>query len=142
MLQISTRSWHYRWLRFMWETNPFASHCFPRWARDKTSFSVFEPPKNICTYFWTGVGLTAATPLFGIAVIFIISGVWLITLLKEMLKWPLIVPIIFIVAGLVGLTKKMRPEKKEAKPRSPSLTWEYIKAKKQKACPLIEYRGD
>ncbi|KKN76461.1 hypothetical protein LCGC14_0369700 [marine sediment metagenome] len=142
MLQISKRSWHYRWIMLIGSADPDKCRLFPGWWRKSGIHkSKFEPPKNLCAYFWVLVGFTVFLPFLSLMVGLWAVPLWAGTLAVTLVKWILVTPIVFMILLLIDLVKKLRLEKKE-KPDHLSLTWELIKAKKRKACPLIEYKDE
>lgn len=92
-MNISRRSWHYRWL--VWLEAPI--------------------PYNLCSYFWTLV-------------------------LSFMLGAVLVIPspIVLLVVLVTYLHKKYK-KYRWSQESQPSIVGEWLKAKKRKVCPLIEY---
>lgn len=136
MLKVKKNSWHY-WL---W-----------RLGRDEGS-----RPKNLCKYFWHIAIVKVLLP--GILASFVLLGVvtlgWLI--------WGhpaafgigamLLIGTVAVVIGLVKLggsyvehrheLAMTRPPKPVKPPKKPNIVFAFIKARKQKMCPLIEVVDD
>ena len=79
----------------------------------------FERPNNLCAYFWKLLLCIVFSPIFGI------MGLFVVTVCA--VAWP-----------FVWLKEKYEAENMY-KTRKPNIAISYLKAKKQKACPLIEY---
>lgn len=137
MLKVKRSSWHYR----LWKT----TH----------GFNPNAEPKNLCKYFWWSV-FSIIIP--AVVCSFALAG--LVTLLYIMYSNPvvtgMVVGTIVLCAGLgVGTVvvanaektrraalppkvKSERPRKVRTKPRKIRLLRDYLAARKQKVCPLIE----
>lgn len=133
-MKISKSSWHYRFIDF---------------------FMKGDPPVNLCSYFWTLVHrlfLFICLATFVIHFVLAVIGVsWFVIYSIFDIKLPpswLVRPIVTIVSGagfgialgllfalwqFLSLRVFQRRRKKQ-----PSLIVEFIKAKKQKHCPLLE----
>lgn len=131
-MKISTSSLHYRITNFFWGFR------FWDWK---------EPimPRSLCLYFWTMV-FSPLIPVISLAVVSLagsliymivvgigIMGVWdlyhsedvgFIFIGFQLLIWAL---------SAAGIYAEYRKHK------SPSILIQYIKAKKEKVCPIIEY---
>lgn len=119
---VSQSSWHYRWLQ-----------SYRSWG--------WCPPIDFCTYFWLLV--LQATIFVGVSAV---AGF----LLAAYIAWWLVVPweaficTMVVLGGMVGLVGLIAfvaymtdfggKEKFQA-----SLVWQYVKAKKNKYCPFVEY---
>lgn len=147
MLQVRANSWHY----WVWSLGR---------SRSSTSGIPYAQPKNLCLYFWhcalkiglalfiAGLALTGAA-----AIVYLIASFPVI--IGKGIVLIAIAAVVFIALGyLVGAgvdrrkatkhermirhmdEKEARRKRKEAK--QPSLLWAFIKAKKQKYCPMIQ----
>jgi hypothetical protein len=127
-MRVSRSSWHYRW----WN-----------WVNDHPA----NPPTNLCRYFW-GIVLPALTML-GLALLALVGlgyGIYW-TFIRYTLA-TLAVVALGSAAFLVfwGSTKvetwwKNRPTRTRRPPKpakEPGLVRSYLRAKKQRVCPLIE----
>ncbi len=128
-MKISKSSWHYKLIKRYEE----------------------EPANNLCVYFWQVV-LGLLIPVFIIgAVSFIIFFIISDTLIFMSGVIGFILFVLFLVyVGLPLYDKYIEPFynkyiKREPKPlkpkkdKKPNLTIEYLKAKKQKICPILEW---
>lgn len=168
-MKISTDSWHYKMICTMWEFDrwnpPPKSLCpyfwtvvgstlvFPLWrlvmaAKDihfdmpKPSWSLpsMSHSRRVTIARTAGVVLCVGFGIYDIYIgSYILAGVMFGFAVYNALP-----------SGFLGeLIKSHRKEKafkprkykepKIKKPKEPNLFWEYIKARKQKVCPLIEY---
>lgn len=121
LLQISSKSWHYR------------LHCF---VNDPISLLERNRPKpryprSLCTYFWRTIGCMIAFP-------FVIIGLLLFGFVYAVvigLRWG--------IRSIINLfPEREKPIVEEyTEPKEPNLFIEYVKARKKKACPLIVVDG-
>lgn len=148
---ISKNSWHYKLLT------------------DKM-FGFFNPvfydmdiSRSLCIYFWQVILVIALRILLAIIVISPLHVLLAFGLDGHVVTGSGILDIFFfinfltglIVSGLLGLSivlgslkliywkiEEYLPEKKkqEKKPKQPNILVEYIKAKKEKVCPMIEFK--
>ena len=139
MLKISDSSWHYRFYVKLWEL----------------------PPKSLCGYFWGLVFgiiflpfwlLLAATQKFRWVrrLLFAVFIAWAIFVLIAAVidSWwnLLIIPVglavlaAIVIGVLVSIVviQERRGSKPATDPGLSGVTWEYVKAKKRRVCPLIE----
>jgi len=134
MMKVSKHSWHYR----LWSL-----------GRDSSS-----RPRNLCKYFWHIALIKVLFPL--VVAFFVLLGVGL--LLWVIWGHPIQTAAVILVAlgivllgfGLFKLLQMWGERREEAryaaslvptppKPKKqPGVLRSFIKAKKQKACPLIE----
>ena len=149
MMKVSRGSWHYK----LWKL----THPNPA-----------DEPKNLCRYFWRcvltvviplGLGGLALMGVGAIALLvfknaaisgFIVSGVclaaFIIFAIYKLICWrgAWLWDVIcngFIYGGkgfATGVTAPYKGVRYTAKKKRPSLFIAYLKAKKQKACPMIE----
>lgn len=143
-MKVSKTSWHYRLYVFAqmtwrWETyeGPFT---FWQLLLRKESLDVSGryAPKNLCRYFWAVVGhLTIGLVIclvFGVIIAILAPFVWVI--------------LTYIDSGFHEGRVKKAKEKKRAKlaaqeaagekEKTPGLLRSFLKARKQKVCPIIE----
>lgn len=153
MMKVSRKSWHYRLTRYLggvwtvfFEDNPWAAFKFVF----KPGYTTYQPkPRSLCLYFWRVVGLMLLFPAFWVSVL-LASVVTALVLIG----YGVMYPAIWFVrrqkeknrAARRALEKRYlngeiswdewqgirRREKKEG------LFVAFLKAKKQKVCPLIE----
>lgn len=90
-----------------------------------------NPPKNLCTYFWVTVIKSAFLIALTGALIFAAGCVVYIFFIHTILGWMLLP-----AGGLIWLGARRWGKRI---PRPPGLIRSYIRAKKERVCPLIEY---
>lgn len=136
MLRIKNTAWHYRYWKFLHESD-------------------FAKPRNLCRYFWfLFFAITIPATVISAAIIGVIALA--IVIYGHPLQSGLIVTgILSAIACGVGLFFAIRgaalwnidrrankrvwmSAQPPAPPKEPSIIWSFIKAKKAKACPLIE----
>lgn len=131
-MKINENSWHFRLVRF----NSYYK------ARDLREYG-----GSFCSYFWSVVwAFLACTARF---VLCLLIG-WLFIYQPVSYLWAptdekLVMIILWVaaitIANLVGLMifiKNKIPKKKKIENKEPNILVEYIRAKKQKFCPIIE----
>jgi hypothetical protein len=125
MMVVRADSWHYRLYSF-WN-NVYEKGCdsaLPsRWRAHPVA--VQHKPNSLCSYFWSIVLLT----LFSIPAAVFMALVF--------------VPVAYLILGINVLIERRRAKKRNESPdkkkaRTPKLVVEYLKAKKQRVCPLIQ----
>ena len=131
-MRVSRKSWHFRLyitLISFWTEGPD----IVRGARSS------HRPKNLCRYFWTIVAMFLSTPLWA-----------LLALLFAIVLYCVLIPIVWLWEDVLGPGRMRRQEKRKAKraalraqrmnmpPKEPGIVISYLKARKQKACPIIE----
>lgn len=144
MLQVRKHSWHY----WVW-----------RLGRDGN----LPQPKNLCRYFWHIVFKIVATAVIASLVILGLTFIALTLYNHPVGSALIVVGVILVISAFIGLgyvvggwvdRRKERydaaysayvrgegphPKHKPAKPKKqPNLVWAFIKARKQKYCPLIQ----
>lgn len=136
-MKVRKSSWHYRLWR-VGRSNPDSE------------------PRDLCRYFWHIMLLKVLVPavIAGFVLLGVGALVWVIVRnpVEAALATSAASILVASVIGLVVLIKATEPRraaKKKARefasatappkpPKEPSLLWEFIKAKKRKACPLID----
>ncbi len=109
-MKISKRSWHYKLHDERW------------------------PPKTLCTYFWLTVFKSAL--LVGVAGV-MLGGIGCAVYLAFVLTnigWMLLP-----VGGLTWLGVRRWLKRASSPPKPPGVVRSYLRAKKERVCPLIEY---
>ncbi len=121
-MQVSRRAWHYRFLEYL--------EC--------------ETPRNLCSYFWMVVLHMLMCVVF-VALAVAMMGLILSPILAIWFEWfeqLVIVGYVIWIAILVIVWLHYRYWKRTqrgyVKPPD-GLTLSWVKAKKDKVCPLIEY---
>ena len=137
MIKISSRSWHYRLLK---------------WAQHDS----VEMPKTLCGYFWTVVLILVGPVLVVLGVLALIA-LYVGAILESwwwMIVGPLLVAVGLVVAVLVlvlavlvgeilsNLYHGLRPNQESKGHSTARLIGEFIGAKKRRICPLIEVVGE
>lgn len=131
MKTISKSSWHYKLYRYIGNVLEGPEYLNP-WTKAKRKDKAL--PKSLCPYAWTiFLGLVGTVALMPI---------WLLAFTVVLI----VTAVIFVASWLnehVSLSfperaeKPEKPEKPKRKKR-PSLVASYMKARKQKVCPMIE----
>jgi hypothetical protein len=157
-VQINKNSWHFRWLKLIHFVSEQTEY---HYSSDRGAFTtiVVKAPQSICPYFWMLVGSFLLT-LIGIATaIVVIAAILLLVVLVLVLVMNVVLVLtdhprdtlwILILAVMVLLVIKYRfvvrhyNFPKFPKRESPStgliyVVRNYIKAEKNKVCPLIEF---
>jgi hypothetical protein len=130
MMEISKDSWHYR---------------VQRWCD-------FTVPNNLCKYFWMTVLAVIGTPAFFLAVGFFVVAGAVLALLPfwwTFAESALVLVVIIGSAEIIGLSWLLgqiiqeRHEQeiyfgKRERP-VPSLSAAWVRAKKQKICPILKF---
>lgn len=132
-MKVKTTSWHYRLWRFGREAD-------------------WKEPRDLCRYFWhifiVKVLLPAAAAtlvLMGIG--FLAYIIWsnpittVVVLGFVVLGVVLLIGLGFLIKKMVDRNKRLKEERLHLPPEpepDPSVLFEYLKARKQKLCPLIE----
>jgi len=123
-MQVSSRSWHIRLVRLLDE---------------------HYQPKNLCKHFWAVLLMMAVLPLLGVLIVGIalILGAILILhfpiygtgAIQKFLNEDSTIRPWWLRAGKKSKTTK---EPKPKKHHEPNIFIEWVKAKKNRVCPLIE----
>lgn len=108
-MKINTNSWHYKLLR-------------------KTGCN--KMPKDLCGYFWALVG-RAVVGLVGLALLCALCMLIFITIATKGLILLFAVGIASLIAGIVFFITELED--------SDNLFFSWLRARKQKICPIIEY---
>lgn len=149
---ISKNSWHYKLLR-LWDKEPYEYRKY-----------------SLCEYFWTVVWFTLTTPIVAVGGIMIAIGLLWVLLLSPVIGlisgvighplpfinydvfWlGLLIDLLLVIVLGIGLfhedkvipewfPKKLTVNKKTE--NKPNLLFAWLKAKKDKFCPLIEVQED
>lgn len=122
-MEINTNSWHYK----------------------VVNFASIEMPKSLCSYFWTLVGAL----IFGLVIIYdiVLVSIFLITkatwfeLLMIIGAVIIILMILSTVIVLVFLIRKFFKNRHKDEPikKSEGLLASWIKARKSRMCPMVDY---
>lgn len=114
-MKISKRSWHYRLLAF-WTPQDTGGRKIP-----EISFEI----KNFCTYF-------------GLVIYYVFVS---ITVTIVLILFSPVIVIGFVGYGIFLFIDKAFPDRKKQKiDREPtSLIGKWLKAKKERICPLVEF---
>jgi len=144
-ITISRQSWHYRLFGFY----------------DST------PPSNLCPYFWKVIGMSLALPFWLMILAPASMGsnkpyvyrehwydgkIWMFGLIAMIGfdifiysrgGFPLSTITYMIIRGAIWGFERVHWERKpkEKKPKEPNLLVEYLKAKKHRFCPLLEFKN-
>ena len=122
-LRISRCRWHYRLLRTFLSRDP--QH------------------KSLCRYFWSVVGTLALYAIFVVLLtVLVVAGVaWTLQHPLPVVAGVTVVALtVLIIWGVVTFVRWKRRQPARARPpKAPNLTLEYIRAKKSRICPLIEW---
>lgn len=123
-MKIKTSSWHFKLQKGLWSRSgpwPFG-HTFNDYR------TVDDAPRSLCGYFW----VTVFSVLVSVPYLLIFGGAWVL--------WKVVIRPFgrFVVLPVINVIIAIEPERDEEK--QPGLLREYIKAKKSRMCPLIEYK--
>lgn len=127
-MKIRSDSWHYRLWRFGRE-------------------SPYSKPVDLCRYFWHILLVKIMLPLALVAVVLLLFGLLIYVIATNLVISTMVALGIgaLIVLVIFGVVLDRRANAKEAlygpkpkKVKEPSLVREFLKARKQKICPLIE----
>lgn len=123
-MKVKRTAWHYRYYCFLKEgwKEPFALWDIIRGKRRVKQYQ----PRSLCSYFWFCVVSTLTLPIVTLLVgltIAIILGI------LSPLVWG---------ADKVEEIAKERRSKKGLAPKQTGVVRSFLKAKKQKVCPMIE----
>lgn len=140
-MNISKRSWHYRLYNFWRNVIDFDRdgplYLFPWWRDHETRY--YNPPSNLCKYFWTTLILTGFTWI-------LVLGAGIVLGLIGLLYFAFVWPIERYKDSNwrhARLDAKYRAKLSEGAswkpptPKEPGILVAFLKAKKAKACPLI-----
>lgn len=125
-MKIDTRKWHYRvWCWSFSEKHP---------APDST---------NLCDYFWRIVG----TVSFGAMLVFCLlfwSGMAIYYgFIESQVGWYVVAIAAALLAfgWFIDRLEKWQAVRDAKPPRPPGLLRSYLRAKKAKVCPMVEFEG-
>lgn len=131
-MKVSRSSWHYRLWRF---------------GRENSR----SEPRDLCRYFWHLALVKVLLPLAvaalamaGIVGIFV--TIWRHPIDAAIVVGGILGLLVFVIAvGYLAYRREVREEDRRASgapPKKPSLTRQYLAARKRKLCPLIEVSDD
>ena len=135
-MKINKSSWHYRYMK---------------WVDEKHGGLYGFPPKNLCQYFWMFVWALLKIPLLFVITGLIVGGFLYVLLLGfawpfytfEGLLIPQFISFVCVCIAMIGLLSNFIYMRSEESPDSVcSLAVNYLKAKKQKVCPIIKYENE
>lgn len=128
-IQISRESWHFKLVKFFFDQ--YSNGLCQYVRRLILSMCIAAA---LCVVACGGVWF-----LFGLPIKFGLSFFYDIAYTKEQLVLTYISLAVWVI-GLVGISGVLIKDRIESNPdRKPSVFVEYIKAKKQKVCPNIEF---
>lgn len=120
-MKVKRSSWHYKLYcvtqEFWRGDGPFFLWEFIRGKENPYYYN----PKSLCSYFWATVLSCIAIPILSILILLCL----------------LVLGIVFVIA-YPFLRCKKRFKKNSTVAKQPNLAISYIKAKKNRVCPLIE----
>jgi hypothetical protein len=140
-MEINRNSWHYRLLKFS-DTVPSTSLCLYFWQ-----VALVVPIKGlVVAVFGSLLGVCLVTFLLLFAaplatlLFFLISDLppssdWVLLNLLGAIIW--LIPIVLF--GEVAVKKILRNKETNYTPKEPNILLEFLKAKKEKICPLIQF---
>lgn len=130
-MKINTDSWHFK--------------LYKEWSSSAFNFELGYKSLSLCKYFWSVVLAVIATILMALMPLVAIG--FLAWMIWDLIGWwtLMIIPSIVGFLGLAALIgyiierkKYSGPQTKTKEPTPDTLVTSYIKAKKQKVCPLLE----
>lgn len=122
-MSLSKRTWHYRLHRLVWTT--FDIEHYGPLAVTRGQRANHEP-KSLCGYFWSTLLLTILSPIF-VGVLALMCTVFFAV--YYMFVWP--------IETIHHKREAARFARGEA--ARPSVTVAFVKAKKQRVCPTIQW---
>lgn len=152
-MKVSRNSWHYRLYRYFFNLWSVSFNDDP-WEGIKYALRIRKShytnprPTSLCSYFWSVVGVTLLVPVWllflliiGLAIVLfaVLAAWWLLPVLKikeknreeiERLENEL-------YAGEISWDEYWR-RKRQLETKTPNLFLSFLKAKKDKVCPLIK----
>ena len=150
MIKVNRNSWHYKLWKFMYGSG--RNDRSPLWKLiNKGTFELFEDstrsgslPRSLCFYGWGFILMPFAA--FCIILFFSLISILMLTV-YAIAVWVIYKPVKYGVVGVkhgVLAVKKRIPEREPKEPveKEPNLTWEWIKAMHNKACPLLELKDE
>lgn len=162
-VEISKDAWHFKWLRFL---HFVGVHQMTDWNNLNQSTGrygvreVIFGPKSVCPYFWLLMGsflivMGASAILVGLLGLAVMGVLQLLVWIKyhpsdalEVLFVVLlfavaVVAIWFLISFIHWVIRQLsrRPDRVYAdeRTRRPSIVMAYIRTKKNKVCPMVEY---
>lgn len=134
-MKISKDSWHYKLLNRTYTPQGTLALVWGRWLTRKLGLyyrewevSYWTPPKDLCTYFWCVVlSLFIKIPfVLVVSLVFVIAS-------------PFLALVFLAVIVVSWIQTKVSNRRGISKPNRASLILAYVKAKKDKVCPLLEF---
>lgn len=157
-VEIKRTDWHFRFMEWLRLVKVGRGSSFNRQTARWEYGDIYHAPKSICPYFWLLVfGLFFVGIVSIIFLVFLGAvglGIYLLALaiihnLRDALEiLAIIVGSIALVGSIIFITNRMyipwldRRRNRMPKPRKPyrpNIFTAFIKAKKNKVCPLIDY---
>lgn len=156
---ITKDDWHFKWLKFVHFLSVSRVGAYSP-ERGYHNVDVVNAPKSICPYFWLlmfSFAVVMGASAVGIGILgLVVFGllnliVWIAHNLQDTLVAVgitvafivVIVGLAFILKGLSELISWVRDKRYHGdyykEPRKPGIFKTYIKSKKEKVCPLVEY---
>jgi hypothetical protein len=126
-MKVSKKSWHYKWVDTVW-VETYIPHT----------------GNNLCKYFWMLVWSITAPILIALFVCFILFGVGY-TLFMDGIHWgffnigiALFMLSLFIIP-IIAISAFRKYISNDTAIHTPTLLSEFIRAKKDKVCPMIDF---
>lgn len=131
-MRIDKSSWHYRvWKASFGDKTPYAN-------------------TDLCHYFWRVVLFMLGVTVMGCAAVAAVGAMVYYGFVKTWVGWGIVTVVAVVVPTVLGLQyldsrrkrrKLGRPVKivKPKAPKEPGLIRQFMKAHKEKVCPLIEF---
>jgi len=137
---------------WLWKYNCWCHDLFA--SKDNVHYS-----KTICPYFWGSVWNLVGMPSVWVVIFYLVGylpSMFVVNLLElssplkgtgllgltimAIVGWIIILLFVLFVCTCVHLTQKFNKKRKPKTNNKPSVIKEFIKAKKNKFCPMIEFK--
>lgn len=154
---INKTAWHFRWLKFCRFISVYSWQAYDVVNKEYVTRYDVRAPQSVCPYFWLlMLSFVATLATVGFALTALAVVLWIVAaIIVAALLHPATMFVIFSALALLGgsvvvmiygyrLMRKFEVAQRTAevikKPKQPSIVWAFVKAKKSKVCPLIEFK--
>ena len=144
-MTVNTGTWHYHLLNWAYAVGrgTLMGTLAPWWLwdelRDPAHYSTVRPP-NLCSYFWA----VLFVPGYVLVLSYLFLFAWVVSLvafaLFYLFRW-LYLGASWSALGVWNRAARARGHVPQAVTYKQSLLWEFLKARKQKVCPIISYEA-
>lgn len=156
-VQIKQTDWHFKWLKFVHfvRLEPVAYYDYGE--HRMVNEAIVMAPKSICPYFWLlmwsflvvmGVGAILFGALLllawglGLVLVYVVHNltvsIFVVGFVIGIFVFLVAINYLFVLLRKLG-RKLGSYEPRQREPRRPGIVMTYLRAKKKKVCPLVEY---